>query len=93
DSWLPHGEAEQWLVRATFAGVVAGGVSVAVAWWAGRDGGPPAGPPPPPAPQERGSGDRIDLAGGDNITQSGNYGPTQAKGKQKNIFGRDSGSS
>jgi hypothetical protein len=31
DSWMPHGEAEQWLVRATFAGVIAGGVSVAVA--------------------------------------------------------------
>ncbi|MFF1593067.1 hypothetical protein ACFVY0_33855 [Streptomyces sp. NPDC058286] len=93
DAWLPHDEADQWVVRAAFAGVVAAGVGTATAWWAGRDGGPAGGPPPQLTPQERGTGDRIDLAGGDHIEQIDNKGPTLGKGKQKNIFGRDSGSS
>jgi hypothetical protein len=36
-SWMPHAEADRWVVATAFAAVAAGAVGAATGWWAGRE--------------------------------------------------------
>jgi hypothetical protein len=36
-SWMPHAEADRWVVATAFATVAAGAVGAATGWWAGRE--------------------------------------------------------
>lgn len=65
-SWLPHAEADRWVVAAGFATVGAGAVGAGAGWWAGRED-PQSGEPYAQVHQHaRASGHaRITQIGGD----------------------------
>lgn len=67
-SWLPHAEADRWVVDAGFATVVATSVGAGVSWWAGKERSPSgnerAPHSPPAGPNAESGGSHYEISGG-----------------------------